>query len=124
MNILDIETLPLLAFAELPPHEQANFAYIADTRISMYDLWQPRLVRYRGNLYDIHETEVVHDPEGWHSRSPSTHSSGVLFRIGQDDTVTVARYMTKAREAPDFSPGSRALSPERIGAGCMSSISR
>ena len=114
LQILDIEPrLPLLSCDDIPGDVLLKgFGYLIK-RIEDGDVCphEPRLVRYRGAHYDIHDAQTIlvsceglrppgwamlvepGDPfAAWHGIVHDSAFSGVLFRIGQDDTVTVGRY--------------------------------
>jgi hypothetical protein len=90
--------------ADLPERAQADFDYIMGD-----DRYTARLVRYKGHWYDVHDTQAIHTRPGapmgwamvvaeaspladWHSIISETYFSGIVFRLGADDTVVVGRY--------------------------------
>ena len=79
---------PLRCVLDLPAKAQKEFDYIeGDER------FDPRLVQYKGEWYDVYDT--MYCPEtGWDSYISETFFSGVLFRLTgpASDEVIVGRY--------------------------------
>jgi hypothetical protein len=76
MNIsTDNRPRALLAVEELPLAARRDFDYITADELDV-----PRLVKFRGNYYDVHETMVTH-LEGWDSAESESAFSAVLFRL-------------------------------------------
>lgn len=90
---------PLLSLAELPETERSDFDYI-----DAEDHHAPRLFRYRGALYDLHEFilirrasdstppsffHVVHDTESplldWHAIQTESYFSAVVVRVDPEN---------------------------------------
>lgn len=87
---------PLYTVAELPWKLQADFSYISVTDSTR------RIVLYRGNLYDVLDTQRIYTAPrdttpfgwrvladspfaGWHAALSETYFSGVVFRLTDDD---------------------------------------
>lgn len=89
---------PLRCVLDLPAKAQKEFDYIeGDER------FDPRLVQYKGEWYDVYDTMRCPDPvpadkpspfAGWDSYISETFFSGVLFRFTgpASDEVIVGRY--------------------------------
>lgn len=87
---------PLYTVAELPHKLQADFSYISVTDSSR------RIVLYKGTLYDVMDTQRIYTAPrdttpfgwrvladspfaGWHAALSETYSSGVVFRLADND---------------------------------------
>ena len=96
----------LLALFELTESERSEFDYVTGD-----DEYTPRFVRYRGWVYDVHDTQRIESdtgrahPMGWAMRvhpgeplarfdgvATETYFSGVAFRFVGSDSVLVARF--------------------------------
>lgn len=88
MNIVDIETLPLLSYDELTQAEQCDFEYI----LPRSEGQQLRFVRYHDDAFDTFEAaHLRHDD--WDAIFHLTYDSGLLFKFSEDhESVTVARF--------------------------------
>ena len=100
----------LASWQDLPTKVQAEFDYIQ--QLGECARWQPRLVKYLGEWYDIYDSQSIqvreretrigwaitvtpdHPLAAWHSVITESHFSGILFRVTQDDDVVVGRYAT------------------------------
>jgi hypothetical protein len=81
----------LIALCELTEVEQALFDYYIDAEESS----TPRIFRYRGSLYDVHEFMRVTsgDLKGWDGYHSETFFSGVVIKLVNDgDEVVVGSY--------------------------------
>lgn len=82
---------PLYTVAELPHKFQADFSYLSVTD------YEPRIVLYKGNFYDVFDcmrvTENMVGFNGWHGYQADSYFSGTLFRLVDDDYVVCGRYM-------------------------------
>lgn len=86
---------PLLCLSDLPEKAQKDFEYIEDPH-------QPRLVRYKGEWYDVWDSQrcpgaeapeaTRHAFAGWDGYISDSYFSGVLFRFADEDCVVVGRY--------------------------------
>lgn len=84
----------LLSWHELTTKEQAEFDYTNGD-----DSTSERFVRYKGETYDVYDTEGVPNfaEPGWDSFISETFFSGILFRFVDPenlDQVVVGRYYT------------------------------
>ena len=96
----------LLCLAELSDAERSEFDYVSEG-----DEYSPRFVRYRGTIYDAHDTQRIEPdngrvhPMGWVARvrpgeplayfdsvQSETYFSGIAFRFVGDDHVIVGRF--------------------------------
>lgn len=84
---------PLFCLHELPPKAQKEFDYVRERGD-----YSPRFVQYKGEWYDVGDAiavSILSDPgpfADWHSCTPDTFFSGVLFKIVDDERVIVGRY--------------------------------
>lgn len=85
----------LLQWHELTDREKSEFSYTNGDDSTDY-----RFVRYRGECYDIHDTEGPPSfAPGWDMYISDTFFSGVLFKwlspkLSVDEQVIVGRYYT------------------------------
>jgi hypothetical protein len=83
----------LLCAVDLPAQVQADFDYVA-----WDEGYTPRFVQYKGWWYDVFDTQSVprqlgfEQFNGWHGIVSDSFFSGVLFKLGDDDTVVCGRY--------------------------------
>lgn len=72
----------LICWHDLTPEEREDFDYIEDK----YDeRLSPRLFRYKGEVYDLHEFELASDSlKGWDGYQADTYFSGVLVKYTKD----------------------------------------
>lgn len=86
---------PLLCLSDLPAKARKDFDYIECAH-------QPRLVRYKGEWYDVWDSMRCPGAEapqashhafvGWDGYISDSFFSGVLFRFADEDRVIVGRY--------------------------------
>lgn len=89
----------LIAFCDLTKKEQAEFDYIEGE-----DQYSPRLVRYRGWVYDVNEFTSVpaalNPPmfgglKAWQGYQSDSYFSGIVIRYTNDfESVIVGRYVS------------------------------
>ena len=94
----------LLAYSELTPKEQEWFDYIPEE-----EQWSPRFARYRGNVLDISDFQVINvapvfhpfgvnvAPESplakWHGVASDSYWSGIVARYSDDyESVVIGSY--------------------------------
>ena len=75
---------------QLTDAERKEFDYIDSSEIASWD--DAEFVRYKGRLYDLHDTEpgpgssgMPNELKGWHAYVSQTFFSGVVFRYGEVD---------------------------------------
>lgn len=84
----------LEALVDLPAEAQKDFDYI-----KVSDEYSPRLVQYKGNWYDVYDSQSITREmgfdqfKGWHGIVSDSFFSGVLFRLcDYDQSVVVGAY--------------------------------
>jgi len=96
----------MVSFYDLPLKAQSDFDYIDDG-----DKYSYRFVAYKGNFYDVYDTQRIAIDNGcngrfdfcmlvspdsilakWHSVLSESFFSGVLFRLCENDTVICGGY--------------------------------
>ena len=88
---------PLVCLLDLPEKaDQGDFDYLGPDEVHEY-----RLVQYKGVWYDVYDSTCcpAMDPSaprnafsGWDGYISDSYSSGVLFRLADDDRVVCATY--------------------------------
>lgn len=94
---------PLQDWHGLPHRVQSDFDYLSDD-----DKWQDRFVEYKGEWYDVFDTQAIsfhNGPMGWNFVVTPDHPfaawaailtesyfSGLLFKWTTDDRIIVGRY--------------------------------
>lgn len=73
---------------ELTPAEREQFDYLNWSAIDAGEE-SATFFRYKGELYDLGTFERTGAPEGWDAAMAFSAWSGLLVRLGADDTIVV-----------------------------------